>query len=196
VPAVGSGWHSVTELTLALPHSDYNGGDGLTGRVGETAPGYDSQVVSEGRHGVDSSLTRAPALCQNIKCSGRGSGCRSREPARASSEAEPHPRGRPALERGGVSPEGASSCRARWNSTRGGVRSSNEAESRWHGGVPLERSGVSHEGCRGRTFWWAAKVARAVGPCHRVVIALGVTYDLCVRLCFVICEKMGFPLVI
>jgi hypothetical protein len=40
-----SGRHSVTELTLALPHS---GGDGLTGRVGETASGYDSQSVSRG----------------------------------------------------------------------------------------------------------------------------------------------------
>jgi hypothetical protein len=40
-----SGRHSVTELTLALPH---NGGDGLTGRVAETASGYDSQEVSRG----------------------------------------------------------------------------------------------------------------------------------------------------
>jgi hypothetical protein len=32
---------------------------------------------------------------------------------RASSEAEPHPRGRPALKRGGTSPEGASDPRAR-----------------------------------------------------------------------------------
>jgi hypothetical protein len=38
---------------------------------------------------------------------------------RASSEAEPHPRGRPALERGGTSPEGAFSPRARRNLTRG-----------------------------------------------------------------------------
>jgi hypothetical protein len=45
-------------------------------------------------------------MCQNIKYSGRGSGCGSGEPMRASSEAESSPRGRPALERGGVSPEG------------------------------------------------------------------------------------------
>jgi hypothetical protein len=76
-------------------------------------PGYDSQAVSVGWHGGDSPLTRAPALCQNIKCSGRGSGCGSGGPARASSEAESRPRGRPALERGRVSPEGASSSRAR-----------------------------------------------------------------------------------
>jgi hypothetical protein len=35
--------------------------DGRTGRLGGTAPGYDSQAVSEGRHGEDSLLTRAPA---------------------------------------------------------------------------------------------------------------------------------------
>jgi hypothetical protein len=35
----------------------YSARDGLTGRVGRTAPGYDSQAVSEGRHGGDSSLT-------------------------------------------------------------------------------------------------------------------------------------------
>jgi hypothetical protein len=183
----------------------YSGGDGLTGRVRETAPGYDSQAVSEGRHGEDSSLTQAPALCQNIKCSGRGSGCGSGEPARASSEVESHPRGRPALERGevlpeggvqpsseaeshprgrqalerdGVSPEGVSGPRARRSLTREGVQPSSEAESRWYGGVPLKRSGVSPEGCRGRSFWWAAEVARAVGPCHRAVIVLGVIYDL------------------
>jgi hypothetical protein len=67
------------------------------------------------RHGEDSSLTRAPALCQNIKCSGRGSGCGRGKPARASSEAEFHPRGRPALERGGIPPEGVSGPRARWS---------------------------------------------------------------------------------
>jgi hypothetical protein len=32
-------------------------------------------------------------MCQNIKCSGRGSGCGSGEPVRASSEAESRPRG-------------------------------------------------------------------------------------------------------
>jgi hypothetical protein len=124
-----SGQHSVTELTLALPHSVVQGRDGLTGRVGETVPGYDSQAVSEGRHGVDSSLTRAPALHQNIKCPSRGSGCGSGEPARASSEEESRPRRRPALERDGVSPEGASGPRARWTLTRGGVQPSSETES-------------------------------------------------------------------
>jgi hypothetical protein len=35
----------------------YSGGDGLTRTVGEIAPGYDSQAVSVGRCGGDSSLT-------------------------------------------------------------------------------------------------------------------------------------------
>jgi hypothetical protein len=69
-------------------------------------------------------------MCQNIKCSSRGSRYRGGEPVRASSEAETHPRGRPALERGGTSPEGASDPRARWNLTRGGIQPSSEAESR------------------------------------------------------------------
>jgi hypothetical protein len=150
----------------------YNGGDGLLGRVGETTSGYDSQAVSEERHGADSSLTRAPALCQNIKCSGWGSGCGSCEPARASSEAESHPRGCPALERGGIPPEGASGPRAmrslggmavhpssKAESHMGGVQPSSDAESQWYGGVPLERSGVLPEGCRDQSFWWAAEVS-------------------------------------
>jgi hypothetical protein len=106
-----SGRHSVIELTSALPHSVIQWRGWPHREVGETAPGYDSQAVSEGRHGVDSSLTQAPALFLNIKYPGRGSGCESSEPARPSSEAESHrggvqpssepeshPRGRPALE--------------------------------------------------------------------------------------------------
>jgi hypothetical protein len=59
--------HSVTELTLALPHSSRTvPGMVFTGRVGGTAPGYDSQAVLEGRRGEDSLLTRAPSSCQCI----------------------------------------------------------------------------------------------------------------------------------
>jgi hypothetical protein len=47
-----------TGLPAQLPHS---ASDGRTGRVGGTTPGYDSQVVSEVRHGEDSPLTRVPA---------------------------------------------------------------------------------------------------------------------------------------
>jgi hypothetical protein len=127
-----------------------SGGDGLTRRVGETTPRYDSQAVSEGRHGGDSPLTWASVVCQSIKCSGRGSGCGSGGPARASSEVETHPRGRSALERGGDPPEGASSPRAWRSLARGGVQPSSEVEFRRYSAVPLERSGVSPEGCWGR----------------------------------------------
>jgi hypothetical protein len=89
----------------------YSGGDGLTRRVGGTTPGYDSQVVSETWRGFI--LDLGACMCQNIKCPGWGAGVGGGEPARASSEAEPHPRGRAALERGGVSPEGVSRTRAR-----------------------------------------------------------------------------------
>jgi hypothetical protein len=54
-------------------------------------------------------------------------------PARASSGPESRPRGRIALERGGVSPEG-------------GVQPSSEVESCLRGCVALERGGVSPEG--------------------------------------------------
>jgi hypothetical protein len=52
-----------TGLTAQLP---YSARDGLMGRVGGTAPEYDSQAVSEGWCGEDSLLTRAPASCQSI----------------------------------------------------------------------------------------------------------------------------------
>jgi hypothetical protein len=52
-----------TGLPAQLSHSVR---DGRTVRVGGTAPGYDSQAVSEGRRGGDSPLTRAPAACQSI----------------------------------------------------------------------------------------------------------------------------------
>jgi hypothetical protein len=82
----------------------YSGGDGLTRRVGETASRYDSQVVSEGRHGADSSLTWVPTCVRTLNALvGGGGGCKSGEPVRASSEAESRPMGRLALERGGVS---------------------------------------------------------------------------------------------
>jgi hypothetical protein len=52
-----------TSLPAQLP---YSARDGLTGRVGGTAPGYDSQAVSKDRCGEDSPLTRVPAACQSI----------------------------------------------------------------------------------------------------------------------------------
>jgi hypothetical protein len=72
-------------------------------------------------------------ICQNIKCSRRGSRYGGGEPVRASSEAETRARGCPTLERGGVSPEGATGPRARRKLTRGGRPA-------------LERGGNSLEG--------------------------------------------------
>jgi hypothetical protein len=82
-------------------------------------------------------------MCQNIKCLGRGRRYRGGEPVRASSEAEPHPKGRPALERSGTSSEGASSPRAKRNLTRGGVQPLSKAEPHLRGRPALERGGVS-----------------------------------------------------
>jgi hypothetical protein len=69
-------------------------------------------------------------MCQNIKCSGRGSRYGGGEPVRASSEAETRSRMRLALERGGALPEGATSPRVRRSLTRGGVQPSSEVKSR------------------------------------------------------------------
>jgi hypothetical protein len=49
---------------------------------------------------------------------------------RASSEAEPHPRARLALERGGIPPEGVTGPRARRALVSAALRPSNEAEFR------------------------------------------------------------------
>jgi hypothetical protein len=88
---------------------------------------------------VDSSLTRAPARFRalNSPVEGVGTGAATSPRARQdltrggdqpSSEAGPHPRGRPALEQGGTSPEGATSPRARRKSTGAVPRPSSEAE--------------------------------------------------------------------
>jgi hypothetical protein len=95
-----------------------------------------------------------------------------------SSKAESHPRGRPALERGGISPEGATSPRARRSLTRGGVQPSSEAEFYQCDAVSLERNGISPEGGWGWLFWWAVGAARSVGPCRWAVIVSGVFYVL------------------
>jgi hypothetical protein len=69
---------------------------------------------------------------------------------------------RPTLERGGVSPEGASDPRARRSFARGGVRPSSEAEFRPRGRPALERGGVSLEGVLGPATCWAAGITRAM----------------------------------
>jgi hypothetical protein len=89
--------------------------------------------------------------------------------------------GRPALERSGVSPEGASGPRARRSLGDMAVYPSSEA-------------GFRSRGAWADRFGGPPRLLRAVGPCHRAVIVLGVTYDLWARLCFVICErKWVFP---
>jgi hypothetical protein len=55
-------WHD-TGLPAQHPHS---AGDGCTVRIGRTAPGSDSRVVSGDRHGGDSPLTWAPVMRQSI----------------------------------------------------------------------------------------------------------------------------------
>jgi hypothetical protein len=73
--------------------------------------------------------------------------CPARGGAQPSSEVEFRPRGRPALERDGVLPEGAHCPRTRWIFTGGGAQPSSEAEFRQYGVVPLKRSRVSFEVC-------------------------------------------------
>jgi hypothetical protein len=85
-------------------------------------------------------------LCQNIKCSGLGSRYGGGEPVRASSEAETRARGCLALERGGVSPKGETSPRARQNLTRWGGQPLSEADPHLRGRPALERGGTSPEG--------------------------------------------------
>jgi hypothetical protein len=77
-----------------------------------------------------------------------------------SSKAEPHPRGRPVLERGGTSLEGASSPRTRRSFVSVVPSPSSEAEFRLRGA--------------GLTVWRATGAARSVGPCRWAVIVSGV----------------------
>jgi hypothetical protein len=67
-----SGRHSVAELTPTLRTVPYSGGDGLTGGVGGTTSGHDSQACQRRR--VDSSLTRVPASVRALNFPVRGAG--------------------------------------------------------------------------------------------------------------------------
>jgi hypothetical protein len=109
--------------------------------------------------------------CQSIKCPSRGSRYGGGEPVRASSKAEPHPRGRPALEWGGASPEGVSSPRARRNFTRGA--SSPRARRSFVSAVMCPSSEAEF---RSRVAG-AARAARSVGPYRWVVVVSGVSYS-------------------
>jgi hypothetical protein len=162
----------------------YSGGDGLTGRVGGTASGYDSQACQ--RNDLRGFVSNPSACrCQNIKCSSRGSSYGGSEPMRASSEAEARPRGdqpsseaellargRPALERGEISPEGVSSPRARRGLVSVVLRPSSEAVFRSRAAGPTALVGRwSHQGrgpCRmdlpGPTTTVGTRTDYSVGP--------------------------------
>jgi hypothetical protein len=58
-----------------VPYSD---GDGLTGRVGGTAPGYDSHACQ--RRGADSSLTRVSACVRTLNAPVGGAGVEEASP--------------------------------------------------------------------------------------------------------------------
>jgi hypothetical protein len=107
-----SGYHSVTELTPALPHS---GGDGLTGRVGGTAPGHNSQACQSIKCPLSGEQVRGRRACEVLERGGTSpegaTGPRARRNltrggARPSSEAEIRWCDATPLERSGVPPEG------------------------------------------------------------------------------------------
>jgi hypothetical protein len=104
--------------------------------------------VSEAPHGFvfDSGACK----CQSINAPLEGSRYGGGEHVRPSSEAEPHPGGRPALERRGTSPQGAT-----------GPRASRKFASAvmWHSSEAEFRPRVA-----GPTVRWAAGATRAVGP--------------------------------
>jgi hypothetical protein len=84
--------------------------------------------------------------------------------AQPSSEAEPRPRGRSALERGGIPPEGVFSPRARRSLGDVAVCPSSEA-------------GFRPRGAGADRFDGSPRLLRVVGPYHRVVVVLGVIYN-------------------
>jgi hypothetical protein len=68
---------------------------------------------------------------------------------------------------------------------------------------PSSEAGFRPRGAGADRFGGPPRLLRAVGPCHRSVIVLGVIYDLWARLCFVICERkwvspsyLGDPMVV
>jgi hypothetical protein len=143
--------------------ASHSGGDCFTGGVGRTAPWRDSQARQE--CGVNSFLSgekvqrrRAHEVLERGRTSLEGAtGPRARlNLARGGiqppSEAEPHPRGRPALERGGGLPVQCRVLRAKQSSARGWL-------SRLSGG-PLGPTGPwAHECFRFVCVLFSAKVS-------------------------------------
>jgi hypothetical protein len=72
----GSGWHNATGLSLAMLHNVAQWWDGLTGGVGGTVPGRDSQA----HRGVDSSLTCAPTHVSVFNAHVGGAGMEAASP--------------------------------------------------------------------------------------------------------------------
>jgi hypothetical protein len=136
-----------TGLTSQIP---YSARDGRAGQVGGTAPGYDSQAVSEDRRGGDSPFDPGARGVPEHLMLWSEEWARRHEPGSASSEAENRPRRRQPLERGGESPEGALGARARRTVARGGVSPSSEAENR-----PRGIAGGRLVGCCGFFGPWA-----------------------------------------
>jgi hypothetical protein len=110
----------------------YSGGDDLTGMVGGTVPGYIAKRVRG---------TACSCSCQSIKWLDRGSRYGGGVPAGASSEAD--------LARGGVQPSSEAKPRPRGRLAleRGGVLLARCC------GPRAKRSFV--RGCLGQLFWWA-----------------------------------------
>jgi hypothetical protein len=148
--------HSVTVLTLASPHSvvQWRGwphrAGGRRNSVGVGFPGGVRGPVWWG-FTLDLGACGVPAhLMLWSGGTGAASWARGGGPTLASSEAEFRPRGRPALERGGVSPEGAPSPRAKWSFGVAAPGPSSEAEFRPRGagaGCLLGRWCYSGRGC-------------------------------------------------
>jgi hypothetical protein len=143
----GSGWHSAAELPRPYRTTPHSGGDGLTGGVGGTTSGHDSQSC-QGR-GVDSSLTWVPANVSALNAPVGGAGAEATSPR--------GPRARRNLARGGVQPpseaephpRGATGPRARWKFACVVSCPSSEAE--------------FYSRVAGPSAWWAAGSSKAVG---------------------------------
>jgi hypothetical protein len=145
--------------------------------------------VSEGRHGVDLSLTWAPACVRTLNAPVGGAQVGGRQDHES-------------LERGGDSLEGVSGPQARRSLTRGGDQPSSEAEPHPRGRPALERGGVSLVRCcapRAKQSFargglgltvlvgrWGRQVR---GPLPLGRDRLGRVLWLWGCLCFVICER-------
>jgi hypothetical protein len=136
VSRTGVGGTVSRDCRLPCRTASHSGGDGLTGGVGGTVQGRDSQA----RRGFV--FDSGTCECQCIKCLCRGSRYGGSRTVRSSSEAEPRSRGSSALDRDGTSLDGASSPRARQNSARGGVQPPSEAEPHPRGRPAHKRGGV------------------------------------------------------